>query len=324
MSNPSPNRPLNLFGNNTNPNIDETITLPTTTGVEPSPIAVPDRENVASIPPPEETLISPYRMDHRLECLIDAAFSDQSPMLVDTKYRVSAFPTQASPDTNTIRAATQQDKQSTLKREQVRNLSLVQNKRKKVTVRPATSMLLFLRESYIAPYVHEYTNSTKARGPSINNNSKIAGNAWKWEHKFNWGQFKSLQPKLSGAQLAISVNHNRLLLEDIMLLNKGEKVLLMIASNHKMLKKNGGNKRFMTNILESVEIDAMRPQSFRKLIYFACNLEVSANPSQQDLQDGNCTLEEVKRLCTATGGGGVHFMMTNNYCHLFKFSDIIE
>ena len=178
MSNPSPNRPLNLFGNNTNPNIDETITPPTNTGVEPSPIAVPDRENVASIPPTEETLTSPYRMDHRLECLIDAAFADQSPMLVDTKYRVSAFPTQASPDTNTIRAATQQDKPSTLKREQVRSMLVVQNKRNKVTVRPATSMLLFLREAYITPYVHEYTNSTKDRGPSIDNNTKIASNAW--------------------------------------------------------------------------------------------------------------------------------------------------
>ena len=110
MSNPSPNRPRNIFGNNTNPNIYETINPPTNTGVEPSPIAIPDRENVASIPPTEETLISPHRMDHRLECLIDAAFADQSPMLIDPKYRVSAFPTQASPDTNTIRAITQQDR----------------------------------------------------------------------------------------------------------------------------------------------------------------------------------------------------------------------
>ena len=134
MSNPSPNRPRNIFGNNTNPNIDDSRAPPTTTGVEPSPIAVPDHENVASIPPTEELLISPYHMDHRLECLIDAAFADQSPMLVDTKYRVSAFPTQASPDTNTIKAATQHKEQSTLKREQVRSMSLVQNKQKKVTV----------------------------------------------------------------------------------------------------------------------------------------------------------------------------------------------
>ena len=140
-------------------------------------------------------------MDHRMECLIDAAFADQSPMLVDTKYRVSSFPTQASPDTNTIKASTQNDRLSSLKREQVRNMLGVQNKRNKAMVRPASSMLLFLRESYIAEYSNEYTNSNKARGPSINNNSKIAGNAWKWDHKFNWGPFKVLQPKLSGGAI---------------------------------------------------------------------------------------------------------------------------
>ena len=94
MSNPSPNRPVNLFQNNTNPNNDDSRAPPTTTGVEPSPIAVSHHENITSIPPTEEMLISPYRMDHRFECLIDAAFADQSPMLEDTKYWVSAFPTQ--------------------------------------------------------------------------------------------------------------------------------------------------------------------------------------------------------------------------------------
>ena len=91
-----------------------------------------------------------------------------------------------------------------------------------------------------------------------------------------------------------------------------------------MLKKKGGNVTFLRNLLQSVEIDAMRPQSFRKLIYFACNLEVSGNPTRQNLQDGNYTVDEVKRLCTVAGGGGVNFMMSNNYCHLFKFSDVIE
>ena len=91
-----------------------------------------------------------------------------------------------------------------------------------------------------------------------------------------------------------------------------------------MLKKNGGNLRFLRNILESVEIDGMTPQSLQKLIYFGCSLEVSANPTRQDLLDRNFTAQEVTRLCTAAGGGGVNFMMANNYCHLFKFSDIIE
>ena len=148
MSNPSPNRPRNLFGNNTNHINDETITPPTTTGVEPSPIAVSHLENVASIPATEETLISPYRMDHPLECLIDTAFADQSPMLTDTKFKVSDFPTQASPDTNTIKAVTQQDRQSTWKRENMTNMVSSRKKRNKVTVRrsllistPSSTML---------------------------------------------------------------------------------------------------------------------------------------------------------------------------------------
>ena len=60
------------------------------------------------------------------------------------------------------------------------------------------------------------------------------------------------------------------------------------------------------------------------MIYFGCSLEVSANPTRQDLLDGNFTTQEVTRLFTAAGGGDVNFMMSNNYCHLFKFSDIIE
>ena len=77
MSNPSPNRPRNLFGNNTNPNNDDSRAPPTTTGVEPSPIAVSHHENVASIPPTEEILASPQHMDHKFEYLIDAAFAAQ-------------------------------------------------------------------------------------------------------------------------------------------------------------------------------------------------------------------------------------------------------
>ena len=68
----------------------------------------------------------------------------------------------------------------------------------------------------------------------------------------------------------------------------------------------------------------MRPQLFQKLIYFACNLEVSANATQQKLQDRNYTVDEVKQLCTSTSGGGLNFVMSNNYCHLFKFLDILE
>ena len=109
-----------------------------------------------------------------------------------------------------------------------------------------------------------------------------------------------------------------------MLLKTRENVLLLISSSHEIFKKKDGNARFLKNmLLESVKMVPMRPQTFRRLIYFACNLVVSSNASQWNLLDFNCTIGEIKQLCTKQYGGVVQFKM-NNYSHLFKFSDIIE
>ena len=71
------------------PNIDETITpLPILAG---SPIAVPDRENVASIPPTEEILTTPQHMDHPFEYLIDAAFAAQFQPTKDTIFPLISY-----------------------------------------------------------------------------------------------------------------------------------------------------------------------------------------------------------------------------------------
>ena len=83
----------------------------------------------------------------------------------------------------------------------------------------------------------------------MKNNTKNTSNAsLKWDHKFNWGPFKPLEPKLKDAPIAISVNHNWLLLEDIMLLKTGENVLLLISSNNKIFKKKSGNALFLKNM----------------------------------------------------------------------------
>ena len=157
MSAPSPNIPRNLFGNTTNnQHNDDTNTPSRATSVEPSPIAVVDPGNHASITPTDEqVLTSPTTMDFRLDYLVDVALNDQSPMALDTKYRVSAYPTQASPITTNVCAVTQQNDLSTYRGNVARNLASFNNKRRKVTIRPATSMLLFLRESYIDAYTSE-------------------------------------------------------------------------------------------------------------------------------------------------------------------------
>ena len=84
MSAPSPNRPRNLFGNTANNEDNDTNPPSHNTGVEPSPIAVVDPRNAASIPPTDGVLTSPCPIDYSLEYLCDVALNDQSPMALET------------------------------------------------------------------------------------------------------------------------------------------------------------------------------------------------------------------------------------------------
>ena len=112
MSAPSPNHSRNLFGNTTNNHTYTTNPLTTDNDVvEPSPIGVN-----RTAPPPlaqkiDETLQSPIRMlDHTLEHLCDVAVTVQSPIALETKFRVSDHPIQeASPTLTNVHAPTKHD-----------------------------------------------------------------------------------------------------------------------------------------------------------------------------------------------------------------------
>ena len=86
MSAPSPNRPRNLFRNTTHNDDNDTIPPCHATGVKPSPIAVVNPKNTASILPTDEGLTSPTTMDYSLEYLCNVALNDQSPMAMESKY----------------------------------------------------------------------------------------------------------------------------------------------------------------------------------------------------------------------------------------------
>ena len=147
--------------------------------MEPLPIGV-DRTAPAPLAQSDEILQSPIRMDHTLEHLCDVALTAQSPMALETKFRVSDHPIQqASPTLTNVRAPTKHDEKASSKRTAVQNIALNFNKRKKVSITPATSMLFFLREQYISSYVSTHTSSNLARGLSTKNNTKIATNAWR-------------------------------------------------------------------------------------------------------------------------------------------------
>eukprot|EP00957_Ditylum_brightwellii_P206835 15350198-Ditylum_brightwellii.AAC.1 len=62
-------------------------------------------------------------------------------------------------------------------------------------------------------------------------------------------------------------------------------------------------------------MDNMQPQTFRKVIYFPCHLTISVNASKCDFEDGNLAEQEIKKLRTSHGGGGINLKMSSNHSH---------
>ena len=117
-----------------------------------------------------------------------------------------------------------------------------------------------------------YASPDKVRGPNTFNNMKIASNAWLGKSQdFKWGQFEHLKKKLINARPAIAVEHKRLLLEDTMLLQKGDNILLLLSSNHHLVC-SGGHKGFTTKMIDSLSIEPMRPECFKTRMYFAMHI----------------------------------------------------
>ena len=114
------------------------------------------------------------------------------------------------------------------------------------------------------------------------------------------------------------------LLEDIMLLEKGQSIRFLISSDHRMFKKKTLNKQFQTNLTDCLSSNPLKPRTFKNKIYFACDMTVASNVNRDDFAQGILTVDDFKRMCTSEYGAGIMFKMNNNFRHLFKFSEILE
>jgi len=146
-----------------------------------------DRSNYASIqPPPEE----------------DDDVPPSPHAMFPSKYRVSAYPVQASQMTNSVKATTSTDKKSSTKRSAARSLASLNSKKKKyVTIYPGTSMLSFLRKHCITEHVANHATNKTGR-PSTKHNTKSATNALRWNHH-KFGTIRDFEDKLRISCIAL-------------------------------------------------------------------------------------------------------------------------
>jgi len=111
-------------------------------------------------------------------------------------------------------------------------------------------LLPFLRSPYILPPTKTVPDPSYAFGPIY----KSANTHWQNGRIVAWKPFKSVELKkeLRTAPHALSILHNRLLLEDIMLLEKNDSVIMLLSMNHSLLNNERHSLVLLSSKIEIV------------------------------------------------------------------------
>ena len=127
---------------------------------------------------------------------------------------------------------------------------------------------------------------------------------WQVEREKSFRPFhtKDIEPILKAAPNVMNQNLHRLLLEDSMMLNPGDKLICLIQSNHSFLSSPGLLKKQWIPLLKEVmTIEPMHPVQFQTSLFFPFSpWEVRNHPTRMTKKT------EMEILCkgTGTGSGG--------------------
>ena len=118
-------------------------------------------------------------------------------------------------------------------------------------------------------------------------------------------------------------NLHRLLLEDSMMLNPGDKLICLIQSNHSFLSSPGLLKKQWIPLLKEVmTIEPMHPVQFQTSLFFPFSpWEVRNHPTRMTKKT------EMEILCKGTGtgsGGGIRGSLVNGVTKEIKFQQLLK
>lgn len=128
----------------------------------------------------------------------------------------------------------------------------------------------------------EFTTSNKWK--QVNNSWSTKGGAVKG------GIFQDKLDILQQGSYALSNQHRRLMIEDVMELEKGDSVVLNISTIHPFFKLPG-SKVFVENMKRSMEFQPLKPWLLGNQTFFAVNAVVSATPSRDSLIAKSLTIK---------------------------------
>ena len=244
----------------------------------------------------------------------------QSPMANVSTVAVHVTQTQSSPEL-TIRSAADSllllSSPKVKKRAAMKDLLKATAKMRRVCYPIKNKLLPFLRTPYIVPPTTTVTAPSYAFGPVY----KSANNHWQNKRNVAWKPFKSVELKkvLKHAPHALSILHNRLLLEDIMLLEKNDSVIMLLSMNHPLLNDERHSTRWKKRLLDSWNIQPFQPHQLERTMYYCVALNVETNPNRSHYELGTLLEGDIKKNCTERGGDGLVCSFPNDESQLFKF-----
>ena len=157
-------------------------------------------------------------------------------------------------------------------------------------------MMLFLREPQLSNYVLDYEGSEKAHGPSTNNNTKSTINSWKQNYPFSWDPFRLLKVQLSAAPDSIKFDHSCILLEDMMLLEKGkEQNIPHLKRSQNAQEENVEPEIPKTNYGLSFS-NLLKPRAFKNEMHFECDVTMVSNVNRDNFAQSIFVEEDFKKI----------------------------
>jgi hypothetical protein len=260
----------------------------------------------------------------------DCSVAYQSPQHSPSKIPAVVPPVIYSPKLDNIKLRTDLTTVQVEKRARASDHAIKAHKKRQTLYSPQDSILLFLRNKHIEALhgssLHSSNHFKRGYMKFCLNGERRSGITWK--------PFLDMKDQLEDAPCALSMFHQRLIVEDFMLLEPGDSLICLMSSAHYMLNASApyGSKslsnHWKTTIKFALESLPLKPVVFSGITYFPFTIDVHSNPSYNNFVDKNMTKSEIEHLCTYKGGGGIYCNISlgkGSTCReLFKFYDLIN
>lgn len=163
----------------------------------------------------------------------DTTISYQSPLRTPPCVQAVPTPTIHSPDLSSIQLSLNLSQDGAERRNDAAKKLAVAQKKRKVTYSPSDSMLLFLREDTFCSNQYLHFDSSAMFKQAYKKYSSVAATS----RGPTWKPFLALKSTLSDATYPLTELHQRLLIEDFMMLKPGDSIICLISANHYFLEK---------------------------------------------------------------------------------------